>query len=81
MIETLRPLGVLQVYSSIMVKWLITLLVALLVLSLVAPRLSRYGLGRLPGDLRVPLRGRMYYLPFATTVLLSLAVWGIGRLL
>jgi hypothetical protein len=64
-----------------MVKWLITLLVALLVLSLVAPRLSRYGLGRLPGDLRVPLRGRMYYLPFATTVLLSLAVWGIGRLL
>ena len=77
----MRPLGVLQVYSSIMVKWLITLLVALLVLSLVAPRLSRYGLGRLPGDLRVPLRGRMYYLPFATTVLLSLAVWGIGRLL
>lgn len=77
----MRPLGVLQVYSSIMVKWLITLLVALLVLSLVAPRLSRYGLGRLPGDLRIPLRGRMYYLPFATTVLLSLAVWGIGRLL
>jgi hypothetical protein len=64
-----------------MVKWLITLFVALFVLSLVAPRLSRYGLGRLPGDLRVPLRGRMYYLPFATTVLLSLAVWGIGRLL
>ena len=77
----MRPLGVLQVYSSIMVKWLITVLVALLVLSLVAPRLSRYGLGRLPGDLRIPLRGRMYYLPFATTVLLSLAVWGIGRLL
>ena len=63
-----------------MVKWLITLFVALLVLSLVAPRLSRYGLGRLPGDLRIPLRGRMYYVPFATTVLLSLAVWGIGRL-
>jgi hypothetical protein len=53
----------------------------LFVLSLVVPRLSRYGLGRLPGDLRIPLRGRMYYLPFATTVLLSLAVWGIGRLL
>jgi hypothetical protein len=64
-----------------MVKWLITLFVALLVLSLVAPRLSRYGLGRLPGDLRIPLRGRMYYVPFATTVLLSLAIWGIGKLL
>jgi hypothetical protein len=79
--ETLRPLGVLQVYSSIMVKWVITLLVALLVLSLLAPRLSRYGLGRLPGDLRIALRGRMYYVPFATTVLLSLLAWGIGKLL
>ena len=64
-----------------MVKWLVTLFVALLVLSLVAPRLSRYGLGRLPGDLRIPLRGRMYYVPFATTVLLSLVLWGIGKLL
>ena len=64
-----------------MVKWLITLFVALFVLSLVAPRLSRYGLGRLPGDLRIPLRGRMYYGPFATTLLLSLIVWGIGKLL
>lgn len=64
-----------------MVKWLITLLVALLVLSLLAPRLSRYGLGRLPGDFRIPLRGRMYYVPFATTAVLSLLVWGIGNLL
>ena len=79
--ETLRPLGVLQVYSSIMVKWLITVLVALFVLSLLAPRLSRYGLGRLPGDFRVPLRGRVLYVPFATTVVLSLLLWGISRLL
>jgi len=63
-----------------MVKWLITLFVALFVLSLVAPRLSRYGFGRLPGDFRIPLRGRTYYEPFATTVALSLLVWGIGRL-
>ena len=61
-------------------KWLITLFVALFVLSLVAPRLSRYGFGRLPGDFRIPLRGRTYYVPFATTVALSLLVWGIGRL-
>ena len=64
-----------------MVKWLVTLLIALFVLSLVAPALSRYGLGRLPGDLRIPLRGRTYYVPFATTVVLSLLLWGIGKLL
>jgi hypothetical protein len=64
-----------------MVKWLITLFVALFVLSMLAPRLSRYGLGRLPGDFRIPLRGRMYYVPLATTVLLSLLLWGIGKLL
>ena len=64
-----------------MVKWLITLLVALFVLSLLAPRLSRYGLGRLPGDFRIPLRGRMVYVPFATTLLLSLLLWGIAKLL
>jgi hypothetical protein len=64
-----------------MVKWLVTLFVALLVLSLLAPRLSRYGLGRLPGDFRIPLRGRVLYVPFATTVALSLVVWGIGKLL
>lgn len=77
----MRPFGVLQVYSSIMVKWLVTLLVALFVLSLVAPRLSRYGFGRLPGDFRIPVRGRLYYVPFATTVALSLLVWGIGKLI
>ena len=64
-----------------MVKWLVTLFVVLFVLSLIAPRLTRYGLGRLPGDFRIPARGRVYYVPFASTVLLSLAVWALGRFL
>jgi len=62
-------------------KWLLTLFVALAVLSAVQPWFSRLGLGRLPGDLKVPLRGRTYYIPFASTVVLSLAVYLIGRLL
>ena len=55
-----------------MLKWLLTLFVALAVLSAVQPWFSRLGLGRLPGDLKVPLRGRIYYIPFASTVVLSL---------
>jgi hypothetical protein len=64
-----------------MLKWLLTLLIGLLILSVVAPWLGRYGLGRLPGDLRLPVRGRLYYVPFATTVVLTLLVWAIGKLI
>ena len=58
-----------------MLKWLLTVLIGLVILAVVAQRL------RLPGDFRIPVRGRVYYVPLASTVLLSLLVWGIGRLL
>ncbi len=64
-----------------MLKWLLTLFVALLVLSVVAPGLARVGLGRLPGDLRIPLRGRVVYVPFTSTVLLSLLLYLLGRII
>jgi hypothetical protein len=63
-----------------MVKWLVTLFLALVILSAVMPLLGRIGVGRLPGDFRVPVRGRVYYVPFASTLVLSLLVWGISRL-
>jgi hypothetical protein len=62
-------------------KWLLTLFIALLVLSVVAPGLARVGLGRLPGDLRIPLRGRVVYVPFTSTVLLSLLLYLLGRII
>ena len=64
-----------------MVKWLVTLFLALVILSAATPFLRRFRIGRLPGDLQIPVRGRVYYIPFASTVLLSLLVWAIGRLL
>jgi len=46
------------------------------------PRLARQlRLGRLPGDLRLRLRGKDYVFPFASAVLLSLVAGLIGRLL
>jgi hypothetical protein len=42
---------------------------------------DRLAIGRLPGDLRFSVRGRVYYIPFMSTVVLSLLLWGIGRLL
>ena len=64
-----------------MLKWLVTLFLVLVILSAVMPLFGRIALGRLPGDFRIPLRGRVYYVPFASTVLLSLLVWAIGRVL
>jgi DUF2905 family protein len=64
-----------------MLKWVLVLVIALIVLTALAPYLSRYGLGRLPGDLTVRYRGRLYYLPFTSTILLSLALTLIARVL
>lgn len=57
-----------------MLKWLFTLIAALLVLGLLTPWLNRLGFGRLPGDLRIKrARGTLYF-PFTSVILLSLAL-------
>ena len=38
-------------------------------------------LGRLPGDIRFTLFGKTFFLPFASTILLSLLVLVIARFL
>jgi len=64
-----------------MLKWFLTLVGALAVLTLCAPWLRKHGLGRLPGDMTVRFRGQIYYLPFTTTILLSLALTLLGRVI
>lgn len=65
-----------------MLKWLIVLLAAVFIVGLLRPRLARFmRLGRLPGDLRLHLRGRDYVFPFASALLLSLVASLIGWLL
>lgn len=64
-----------------MIKWLLTILISLAVLAAATPWLQRLGLGRLPGDVRFTVRGREYFVPFASTVLFCLFAWGVGRLL
>ena len=64
-----------------MLKWVLMLIIALVVLTVLAPWLAKYGLGRLPGDLTVRYKGKLYYLPFTSTVLLSLALTLLTRFL
>lgn len=64
-----------------MLKWLLTLAIALVILTAVSPLFQRFGLGRLPGDVTVRYKGRNFYLPFTTTILLSIALTLIARFL
>jgi hypothetical protein len=62
-------------------KWLVSVVVVLVILAVLTPWLDRFGRRGLPGDFRIPVRGRMYYLPIASTLLLTLGVWLVGKLL
>jgi hypothetical protein len=64
-----------------MLKWLLTLILALIVLTLCTPWLRKFGLGHLPGDVSLRYKGRSYYLPITTTILLSLALTLLARLI
>ena len=57
-----------------MLKWLFTLIAALLVLGLLTPWLNRIGFGRLPGDLRIKRARGTLHSPFTSVILLSLSL-------
>jgi hypothetical protein len=40
----------------------------------------RLGIGNIPGDVRFKVRSREYFLPLASTLLLTFLAWFIGRL-
>lgn len=54
-----------------MTRWFIVIVIALLLINGLSPWLRKIGLGQLPGDLRFRLFGREWYLPIASTLVLS----------
>jgi hypothetical protein len=64
-----------------MVKWLATLVGALLILGLLTPWLDRLGLGRLPGDIRIKRKRGVFYFPFTSVILMSLVLSLLAYLL
>ena len=59
-------------------KWLVTVLLVLVVFSVIS---QRFGAWRLPGDVSVPVRGRMYYIPVASTLVFTLLVWLVSKVI
>lgn len=64
-----------------MFRWLLTIFLALVIFSSLLPWLEKLGIGRLPGDVRFSVFGRKIFLPFASTVLVSLLAFLIARIL
>ena len=62
-----------------MIRWLLTIFLALVVFSSLLPWLEKFGIGRLPGDVRFSIFGMKIFLPFASTILLALVILLIGR--
>ena len=64
-----------------MIKWLITVVIALTLLSGLMPMLRKLGIGRLPGDFSFVVKGRRIEIPVASTVLLSLLAAAVAKLI
>ena len=64
-----------------MIRWLIVVFLALLLFSGLRPWLEKLGLGRLPGDFRFRLFGREWFVPFASSIVLSLLAMALMHLL
>ncbi len=59
-------------------RWMLIFLLAFLLFNGLKGWLQRIGLGRMPGDILLKWRGREIYLPFTSSLLLSLVAMAIG---
>lgn len=57
-----------------MQRWLITIGLILLVAGILWPWLSKLGLGRLPGDIRIEREGFSFYFPLMTGLIVSIVI-------
>ncbi len=65
-----------------MLKWVLTLVLAIFLLGILTPHLARFiRFGQLPGDFRWRIGGQEYRFPLVSILLFSLFIWLLGRLL
>ena len=62
-------------------RWILVFLLACLLFNGLSHWLKKMGLGKLPGDFSFRLRGRDWYVPLASSVVLSVLAMLIGALL
>lgn len=64
-----------------MIRWVLVIFLALLVFTALLPWLEKLGIGRVPGDFRFKLFGKIFMLPFGSTIAVSAIAFLIAHLL
>lgn len=54
-----------------MIRWVVVVFLALVLINGITPWLRKLGLGKLPGDFHFRLFGRDWFIPLASTLVLS----------
>ena len=62
-------------------RWVLVFLLATLLFNVLHGWMTKIGLGRLPGDFRFKLGGRVWHVPLASSIVLSMLMALIGLLL
>lgn len=62
-------------------RWLLVFLIAFLLFNGLQAWLRKLGLGRLPGDFKFGWRGREFYVPLASSAVLSVLAGLVGLLI
>ncbi len=64
-----------------MIRWVLVIFIGLVLFANLLPWLQKFGIGKLPGDLRFKLFGKIFTIPFASTILLSLVILLVAKFL
>jgi hypothetical protein len=62
-------------------RWLLVFLLACLLFNVLQGWMARVGLGRLPGDFRFRVRGREWFVPLTSSIVLTVLASVIGLLI
>ncbi len=62
-------------------RWVLVFLLATLVFNALYGWITKIGLGRLPGDFSFKVRGRVWHVPLASSIVLSVLMALIGLLI
>lgn len=63
-----------------MIRWILAIFLVLTVFSALIPELGRLGIGRIPGDIRIKVFGRLLLLPFGSTLVIFALVLLVAEL-